>query len=98
MAKILLAYDGSPRAQIKTEVTFEDGRKGSIEGDVAIIIVDERAVIAGILWKRLDGTIDRRFQFALRGHGVGDAGAVADGQVADAVRPSVVGADEQALA
>ncbi len=29
-------YDGSKSAFIKTEVTFEDGRKGTIEGDVAI--------------------------------------------------------------
>ncbi len=30
-------YDGSSRAHIKTEVTFEDGRKGMIEGDVKIV-------------------------------------------------------------
>ena len=30
-------YDGSPRASIRTEVTFEDGRKGVIEGDVRIV-------------------------------------------------------------
>ncbi len=30
-------YDGSKRASIKTEVTFEDGRKGMLEGDVAIV-------------------------------------------------------------
>jgi long-chain acyl-CoA synthetase len=30
-------YDGSARCQIKTEVTFEDGRKGVIEGDVKIV-------------------------------------------------------------
>jgi long-chain acyl-CoA synthetase len=30
-------YDGSQRAHIRTEVTFEDGRKGVIEGDVAIV-------------------------------------------------------------
>ena len=29
-------FDGSGRAQIRTEVTFEDGRKGVIEGDVRI--------------------------------------------------------------
>ena len=29
-------YDGSKSAYIKTEVTFEDGRKGTIEGDVEI--------------------------------------------------------------
>jgi long-chain acyl-CoA synthetase len=30
-------YSGASRCQIKTEVTFEDGRKGVIEGDVRII-------------------------------------------------------------
>jgi long-chain acyl-CoA synthetase len=30
-------YDGSARCLIKTEVTFEDGRKGVIEGDVRIV-------------------------------------------------------------
>ncbi|MBX9990727.1 AMP-binding protein [Phreatobacter oligotrophus] len=30
-------FDGSPRGRIRTEVTFEDGRKGVIEGDVEII-------------------------------------------------------------
>ncbi len=30
-------YDGSARASIRTEVTFEDGRKGIIEGDVRIV-------------------------------------------------------------
>jgi long-chain acyl-CoA synthetase len=30
-------YDGSQRCLIKTEVTFEDGRKGFIEGDVRIV-------------------------------------------------------------
>ncbi|QQS14633.1 MAG: AMP-binding protein [Rhodospirillales bacterium] len=29
-------YDGRDRAHIRTEVTFEDGRKGMVEGDVAI--------------------------------------------------------------
>lgn len=29
-------FDGSSRAQIRTEVTFEDGRKGVIEGDVRV--------------------------------------------------------------
>jgi long-chain acyl-CoA synthetase len=29
-------YDGSKRAHIKVDVTFEDGRKGTIEGDVDI--------------------------------------------------------------
>jgi long-chain acyl-CoA synthetase len=30
-------YSGAERCQIKTEVTFEDGRKGVIEGDVRIV-------------------------------------------------------------
>ncbi|MEM9028948.1 MAG: AMP-binding protein [Pseudomonadota bacterium] len=30
-------YDGSERCKISTEVTFEDGRKGAIEGDVRIV-------------------------------------------------------------
>jgi long-chain acyl-CoA synthetase len=34
---ITALYDGSPRCQIRTEVTFEDGRKGVIEGDVKIV-------------------------------------------------------------
>ena len=29
-------YDGSPRCVIDTEVTFEDGRKGTLRGDIAI--------------------------------------------------------------
>ena len=29
-------YDGSRSAHIKVEVTFEDGRKGVIQGDIAI--------------------------------------------------------------
>jgi long-chain acyl-CoA synthetase len=29
-------YDGSQRARISTEVTFEDGRKGTLEGDIEI--------------------------------------------------------------
>jgi long-chain acyl-CoA synthetase len=33
---ITALYDGSSRCLIKTEVTFEDGRKGTIEGDVRI--------------------------------------------------------------
>ncbi len=37
-APLLVAlYDGATRCQIKTEVTFEDGRKGVIEGDVKIV-------------------------------------------------------------
>jgi len=34
---ITALYDGTPRCQIRTEVTFEDGRKGVIEGDVKIV-------------------------------------------------------------
>ncbi len=30
-------YDGSARCRLATEVTYEDGRKGTIEGDVAIV-------------------------------------------------------------
>ena len=30
-------YDGSKNCKISTEVTFEDGRKGMIDGDVKII-------------------------------------------------------------
>jgi long-chain acyl-CoA synthetase len=30
-------YDGSERCQVATEVTFEDGRKGTVEGDVRIV-------------------------------------------------------------
>jgi long-chain acyl-CoA synthetase len=30
-------YDGSRNAHISVEVTFEDGRKGWIEGDVEIV-------------------------------------------------------------
>ena len=30
-------YDGSTRRHLATEVTYEDGRKGTIEGDVAIV-------------------------------------------------------------
>lgn len=33
-------YDGSTRAQVSTEMTFEDGRKGIIVGDVRIAEVD----------------------------------------------------------
>ena len=34
---IAALYDGSERCKIVTEVTFEDGRKGKIEGDVRIV-------------------------------------------------------------
>ena len=33
-------YDGSEQCRISTEVTFEDGRKGAIDGDVRIVDVE----------------------------------------------------------
>ncbi|MGI9476766.1 MAG: AMP-dependent synthetase/ligase [Hyphomicrobiaceae bacterium] len=36
-------YDGSSRGQVSTEMTFEDGRKGIVEGDVRIMEVDAAA-------------------------------------------------------
>ncbi|MBN8939522.1 MAG: AMP-binding protein [Rhizobiales bacterium] len=39
-------YDGSKRAHIRTEVTFEDGRKGVIEGDLAVTDMELHAVAA----------------------------------------------------
>jgi long-chain acyl-CoA synthetase len=39
-------YDGSKRASIKTEVTFEDGRKGTIEGEASIIDMTLHAIAA----------------------------------------------------
>jgi long-chain acyl-CoA synthetase len=38
-ALVKALYDGSKSAHIRTEVTFEDGRKGVVEGDVAILDV-----------------------------------------------------------
>ncbi len=38
-ALVKALYDGSGTAHIRTEVTFEDGRKGMVEGDVAILDV-----------------------------------------------------------
>ncbi len=38
-------YDGSTSAHIKVDVTFEDGRKGRIEGDVAIRDVAPQAAL-----------------------------------------------------
>ena len=35
-ALVTALYDGSAGTHIRTEVTFEDGRKGLVEGDVAI--------------------------------------------------------------
>jgi long-chain acyl-CoA synthetase len=40
-------YDGSARGRIRTEVTFEDGRKGIIEGDVEIVDMPVHPVAAG---------------------------------------------------
>jgi long-chain acyl-CoA synthetase len=40
-------YDGSPRARISTQVTFEDGRKGLIEGDVRVVDVKTYPTAAG---------------------------------------------------
>ena len=39
-------YDGSTRAQVSTEMTFEDGRKGTIVGDVRIADVDRAGACA----------------------------------------------------
>jgi long-chain acyl-CoA synthetase len=36
---IAALYDGSTRCRIATEVTFEDGRRGVVEGDLAIVDV-----------------------------------------------------------
>ena len=33
---IAALYDGSERCRIETQVTFEDGRKGNISGDIRI--------------------------------------------------------------
>jgi long-chain acyl-CoA synthetase len=41
---VVALYDGSKRGHIRTEVTFEDGRKGVIEGDVAIVDMTPHAV------------------------------------------------------
>jgi long-chain acyl-CoA synthetase len=38
-ALITALYDGSRQAHISVEVTYEDGRKGKIEGDVDIVDV-----------------------------------------------------------
>jgi long-chain acyl-CoA synthetase len=43
---IAALYGGQPSAHIRTEVTFEDGRKGVVEGDVAIRDMDGAAVPA----------------------------------------------------
>jgi len=38
-------YDRSSRGHVRTEVTFEDGRKGEIEGDIAIIDMEPKPVL-----------------------------------------------------
>lgn len=38
-------YDGSARASIRTEVTFEDGRKGMIEGSADIVDMQPHAIM-----------------------------------------------------
>ena len=43
---ITALYDGSSRASIRTEVTFEDGHKGMIEGDVRIVDMKLHAIAA----------------------------------------------------
>jgi len=46
---ITALYDGSSRCLIKTEVTFEDGRKGEITGDVRIVTMKTYPVAATAL-------------------------------------------------
>jgi long-chain acyl-CoA synthetase len=46
---IAALYNGSSRCLIKTEVTFEDGRKGTIEGDVRIVDMKTYPVAATAL-------------------------------------------------
>jgi long-chain acyl-CoA synthetase len=43
-ALVKALYDGSPKAHLNVEVTFEDGRKGRIEGDIVIRDVPVEAV------------------------------------------------------
>jgi long-chain acyl-CoA synthetase len=45
---ITALYDGSQAAHIKTEVTFEDGRKGTIEGNVTIVDLQPHPVLAAV--------------------------------------------------
>lgn len=42
-ALINALYDGSARGQVSTEMTFEDGRKGIVDGDVRIMEVNATA-------------------------------------------------------
>ncbi|MEC9367767.1 MAG: AMP-binding protein [Pseudomonadota bacterium] len=39
-------YDGSKSCKIETEVTFEDGRKGKIRGDVKIVDMDVHGLVS----------------------------------------------------
>jgi long-chain acyl-CoA synthetase len=45
-ALVRALYDGSPEAEISTEVTFEDGRKGVLAGRVKIRDVDTIPIAA----------------------------------------------------
>lgn len=40
-------YDGSTRAEMSAEVTFEDGRKGTLQGAVRIVDMKPHAAVAG---------------------------------------------------
>lgn len=46
---IVALYDGSSLCRIATEVTFEDGRKGEITGDVRVVDMKVYPVAAGVL-------------------------------------------------
>jgi long-chain acyl-CoA synthetase len=46
---ITALYDGSERCLIKTEVTFEDGRKGVIEGNVRIVDMKTHSPVAAVV-------------------------------------------------
>ena len=43
---ITALYDGSQSCRIRIEVTFEDGRKGTIEGNVKIVDMKQHPVVA----------------------------------------------------
>lgn len=44
-------YDGSKSCRIRTEVTFEDGRKGTIEGNVQIVDLQPHSIAASAVRK-----------------------------------------------
>ena len=44
-------YDGSKSCRIRTEVTFEDGRKGTIEGNVQIVDLQPHPIAASAVRK-----------------------------------------------